>query len=101
MLAPFPQMPKYYHHLVTLTQQMTDDGAWIGYSVDKKGEERYGAYVRRMPAYPAPYVGAGLAGKIFGPIPNTDGRVIWADNSTFFIVTLVCSPCMLMSNPTG
>ena len=43
-----------------------------------------------MPAYPAPYEGAGLAGKVFGPIANTDGRVIWADNSTFFLVTLVC-----------
>jgi hypothetical protein len=42
-----------------------------------------------MPPYPAPYVGAGLAGKVFGPIANTDGRLIWADNSTFFIVTLV------------
>ena len=70
--------------------QMTDDGAWLGYSIDKKGDERYSAYVRPMPPYPAPYIGASLPDKVFGPIINTDGRVIWADNTTFFIVTLVC-----------
>jgi len=88
--------------IMPVTRQITDDGAWVGYSVDKKGNERYGAYVRPMPAYPAPYLGAGLAGKVFGPIPNTDGRVIWADNSTFFIVTLVRVPaCMQMSASRG
>ena len=69
--------------------QITDDNAWLSYSVDMKGDERYGAYVRPMLPYPASHIGMGLAGKVFGPIANTDGRLVWADNSTFFIVTLV------------
>ena len=70
--------------------QVSDNGNYVAYGIDTKGDERYSMYVRALPSYPANYSGNGLSGRAYGPIANTDGRCTWAsDNSTFFVTTRV------------
>lgn len=72
--------------------QITDNGNYVAYGIDIKGDERYNLYVRALPQYPANYSGNGLLGRAYGPIANTDGHCTWAsDNSTFFVTTRVCT----------
>lgn len=70
--------------------QVSDNGNYVAYGVDFKGDEKYSLYVRALPQYPANYSGNGLSGRAYGPIANTDGRCTWAaDNSTLFVTTQV------------